>query len=322
MIGLDDTVFYTENARNPKNTVLGTFTKPDVKFAGDVVTVNRANPANNNIAVIGGSGSGKTRSFVIPEILRCANRNESFVCVCTESFLCIDQYDETKNYLAANGYDIRIVNYFDGEDYMSAKITFGNRISKALDPGNSPRDYVDRTEEYACALIERKTAVFVLINKLNYGNVYVGSKFCSQLYGDLIKLKGRYILQKDTVPVNFIFDEFCDLHRLDPVPEYQSFAQMLKQGLCIGIRTYLTIGSVSDIRMRYERDWKEILEHCRITVFFGCNDDVTAEYISELSGEYTKDEVLKLPAEKLIVIARKCIPISLYKLDFSCYLFS
>lgn len=317
---LDDKVFYTENARSPKATVFGAFAKPDMKYTGDVVTVNRANPANNNIAVIGKSGSGKTSSFVIPEIYRCANNNESFVCVCGESFLLIEQYEETKDYLAANGYDIKIVNYFDGEDYMSAKISFGDKISKTLEPGISPRNYVDRTEEYACAMIDRKTAVFVFVNTLNYGSLYVGSQFCSQLYGDLIRLKGRYLLHKDTIPVNVIFDEFCNLHRLDPVPRYQSFAQMLKQGLCVGIRTHLIFDSIGQLQMRYEKDWEEIMKHCGIIVFFGCDDDTTAKYISDNFTEYSTDEILDLQKDKLLVLANHYWPICLYKLHYSCYL--
>ena len=313
-----------ESFNRSKGVVLG---MRNTKDPGEAVTLNPENPANNNIAVIGGSGSGKTRSYALPEILRCIRNEESFVCVCTECILYVEQYELTKKYLEEHGYNITIVNFFDDEEYMKSRITFGDRISPEMDPSKAKKyNKLEYAKDYANNLIIQKTAVFVLVNKLHIESRIAGSAFCSQLYGELIRLKQRFAYIKEIPPVNIIFDAFLNLGYMEPCPEYQSFAQMLRQAMCLDIRTHLLMLSVSQMQDIYKTDWKELFESCKVTVYFGVDGDITAKYISDLTvgktgiSKMSVNKILRYPLEKMIVFAGNSQAAELYKIEYSKYL--
>ncbi|MBR2275006.1 MAG: type IV secretory system conjugative DNA transfer family protein, partial [Lachnospiraceae bacterium] len=59
---------------------------------------------NNNILVLGPSGTGKTRGLLIPNILQC---NESFIVIDTKGVL----REQTEETLVKNGYEIQEINF-------------------------------------------------------------------------------------------------------------------------------------------------------------------------------------------------------------------
>ncbi|MDE7360454.1 MAG: type IV secretory system conjugative DNA transfer family protein [Oscillospiraceae bacterium] len=59
---------------------------------------------NNNVLIVGGSGCGKTRNIVIPNISQCAG---SYVVSDPKG----DLYKKYKGYLRKNGYDVRVINF-------------------------------------------------------------------------------------------------------------------------------------------------------------------------------------------------------------------
>ncbi len=61
---------------------------------------------NNNVLVLGPSGTGKTRGLLIPNILQC---NESFIVIDTKGVL----REQTEDTLLENGYEIRELNFTD-----------------------------------------------------------------------------------------------------------------------------------------------------------------------------------------------------------------
>lgn len=81
---------------------------------------------NNNVCVIGGSGAGKNKSFIEPNILE-ANQN----------YLIIDPkastYELTKDYLEREGYIIRCLNF----------------VNPSLSDGYNPLDYIQKETDIA-----------------------------------------------------------------------------------------------------------------------------------------------------------------------------
>lgn len=113
--------------------------------------------------------------------------------------------------------------------------------------------------------------------------------------------------------------------------------------------------NLAGLQNRYPyNQWQEILGNCDIQYFLGCSDPLTAEYISERSGEVsvhvqskakqlgtwrisnytpeyretsgvgrrkllTMDEVLRLPMSQALVIIRGHKVLKVDKLDYTCH---
>jgi len=71
---------------------------------------------NKNVLVIGGSGSGKTRFFVLPNLLQCQSKKYpvSYVCTDPKGGLLV----EAGKVLEQNGYKIKVLNTVDFKKSM------------------------------------------------------------------------------------------------------------------------------------------------------------------------------------------------------------
>jgi len=93
---------------NPDNNVILT------KTEGLTMNSRPSDPKlarNKNILVIGGSGSGKTRFFVLPNLMQCQSKTYpvSYVCTDPKGGLVLEE----GNLLVKNGYKIKILNTVD-----------------------------------------------------------------------------------------------------------------------------------------------------------------------------------------------------------------
>lgn len=86
---------------NTRNRILA----QDIKMTLDT----RHTDLNNNILVIGGSGSGKTYRFVKPQLLQMSS---SFIITDPKGELCRD----TSSFLKQNGYDIKVLNLLNEQE--------------------------------------------------------------------------------------------------------------------------------------------------------------------------------------------------------------
>lgn len=107
-------------------------------------------------------------------------------------------------------------------------------------------------------------------------NLCVNSIFMT-LYATARESKGG----KLPVPVYFILEEFNNIGKLAGIEE--------KLGTMRGKRIYpmLIIQSLSQLKDKYEKEWENILSQCDTTIVLGCNDNTTAEYISNALGAET-----------------------------------
>ena len=155
------------------------------------------------------------------------------------------------------------------------------------------------------------------------------------------------------VPVNLILDEFNNIGRIGGAPDGSDFCRSLSVIRSRDIRVMLAVQSLGQLQNRYPNNlWSEIIGNCDIQLMLGCTDDVTADYISDRSGEMcivvdstmtvkktvavtqvipqyretqgqgkrkllTPDEVLRLPHEQMLVIIRGQNLLLLNKFDYT-----
>ncbi len=80
-------------------------------------------------------------------------------------------------------------------------------------------------------------------------------------------------------PVLMMIDEFF---QLGPLPAIEN---MLTYAPGFGLRLWLIIQDIGQLKKNYPDTWETILGACGIKQFFGVNDLTTAKYLSEMLGE-------------------------------------
>lgn len=182
---------------------------------------------------------------------------------------------------------------------------------------------------------------------------FISSLFFSFLFIKLTRFADSCPGGKCLVPVNLVLDEFNNIGRIGGAPDGSDFCRSLSVIRSRDIRVMLAVQSLGQLQNRYPNNlWAEIVGNCDIQLMLGCTDDVTAEYISERSGEMcimvdstmtvkktiavaqvipqyrethgqgrrkllTPDEVLRLPHDELLVIIRGQNLLKLNKFDYT-----
>lgn len=144
------------------------------------------------------------------------------------------------------------------------KITAYNEIDMTL-PGKRPCAYF-------CAISDQDSSL-----------EFLSSLFFSQLFSRLMNYARR---EGDggrlPVTVNVCLEEFCNIGKLI------DFKKTLSVCRSRGIHCQLIVQSISQLSDRYEKkEWEELIGNCDIQICLGCNDQMTAEYISDKCGSVT-----------------------------------
>ena len=183
--------------------------------------------------------------------------------------------------------------------------------------------------------------------------VELSSLFFSFLFIKLTRFADLSPGGRCPVPVNLILDEFNNIGRIGGAPDGSDFCRSLSVIRSRDIRVMLAVQSLGQLQNRYPNNlWSEIIGNCDIQLMLGCTDDVTADYISDRSGEMcivvdstmtvkktvavtqvipqyretqgqgkrkllTPDEVLRLPHEQMLVIIRGQNLLLLNKFDYT-----
>ena len=182
---------------------------------------------------------------------------------------------------------------------------------------------------------------------------FISSLFFSFLFIKLTRFADNSPGGKCLVPVNMILDEFNNIGRIGGAPDGSDFCRSLSVIRSRDIRVMIAVQSLGQLQNRYPNNlWAEIVGNCDIQLMLGCTDDVTADYISDRSGEMsiqvdstmtvkktvalaqvipqyretqgqgrrkllTADEVLRLPHEEMLVIIRGQNMLKLKKFDYT-----
>ena len=84
------------------------------------------------------------------------------------------------------------------------------------------------------------------------------------------------------IPVNFVLDEFCNVGYLG------DFKKTISVCRSFNLNCQLATQGIAQLSDRYpNKEWEEIIGNCDTQLFLGCNDQMTAEYISEKCGQVT-----------------------------------
>ena len=182
---------------------------------------------------------------------------------------------------------------------------------------------------------------------------FISSLFFSFLFIKLTRFADNSPGGKCLIPVNMILDEFNNIGRIGGAPDGSDFCRSLSVIRSRDIRVMIAVQSLGQLQNRYPNNlWAEIVGNCDIQLMLGCTDDVTADYISDRSGEMsiqvdstmtvkktvalaqvipqyretqgqgrrkllTADEVLRLPHEEMLVIIRGQNMLKLKKFDYT-----
>lgn len=144
------------------------------------------------------------------------------------------------------------------------KITAYNEIDLTL-PGQKPCAYF-------CAISDQDASL-----------EFLSSLFFSQIFSQLMNYARREgVNGRLPVTVNVCLDEFCNIGKL------VDFKKVLSVCRSRGINCQLIVQSISQLSDRHEKkEWEELIGNCDVQICLGCNDQMTAEYISKKCGYVT-----------------------------------
>ncbi len=198
-----------------------------------------------------------------------------------------------------------------------------------------------------------KCAYYIILSDQETSMAFISSLFFSFLFIKLTRFADSCPGGKCLLPVNLILDEFNNIGRIGGAPDGSDFCRSLSVIRSRDIRVMIAVQSLGQLQNRYPNNlWAEIVGNCDIQLMLGCTDDVTADYISDRSGEMsiqvdstmtvkktiaiaqvipqyrethgqgkrkllTADEVLRLPHTELLVIIRGQNLLKLNKFDFT-----
>lgn len=150
------------------------------------------------------------------------------------------------------------------QNTLVEKITSYNEIDLSL-PGQKPCAYF-------CAISDQDSSL-----------EFLSSLFFSQLFSRLMDFARRDgINGRLPVLVNVCLEEFCNIGKL------VDFKKVLSVCRSRGIHCQIIVQSISQLSDRYEKkEWEELIGNCDIQICLGCNDQMTAQYISDKCGVAT-----------------------------------
>ena len=198
-----------------------------------------------------------------------------------------------------------------------------------------------------------KCAYYIILSDQETSMAFLSSLFFSFLFIKLTRFADSSPEGRCPVPVNLILDEFNNIGRIGGAPDGSDFCRSLSVIRSRDIRVMITVQSLGQLQNRYPNNlWAEIIGNCDLQLMLGCTDDLTADYISERSGDMsiqvdstmtvkktvavaqvisqyretqgqgkrkllTPDEVLRLPHEEMLVIIRGQNILKLNKFDYT-----
>jgi len=144
---------------------------------------------------------------------------------------------------------------------------------------------------------QRPCAYYCIISDQDSSLEFLSSLFFSLLFARLTDHARRYCQDRRLpVRVNICLEEFCNIGYLG-----DSFLRTLSVIRSRNVALQIIIQSVAQISDRYpNREWEEIISNCDWQQFLGCNDNMTAEYISKKCGSVTiRTDASQMPQQPL-----------------------
>jgi type IV secretion system protein VirD4 len=144
---------------------------------------------------------------------------------------------------------------------------------------------------------QRPCAYYCIISDQDSSLEFLSSMFFSLLFSRLTDYARRHGTNgKLPVKVNVCLEEFCNVGYLG-----ESFLRVLSVIRSRNVACQLVIQGAAQLSGRYpHKEWEEIIGNCDWQIFLGCNDHMTADYISEKCGMVTiRTDTSQMPQQPL-----------------------
>jgi type IV secretion system protein VirD4 len=141
------------------------------------------------------------------------------------------------------------------------------------------------------ALGKEKTAYFLVLSDQDNTMRFVSAMFFSLLFLRLVQYADGLPDRRLPVSVNLILDELCSV-----VGAINGFHIKMSNVRSRAIHISFFIQSLGQLQNRYpDNMWSEILSAADTMLVMGCNDPISAQYVSDRSGEVTiyADTIMK-----------------------------
>ena len=138
---------------------------------------------------------------------------------------------------------------------------------------------------------KEKTAYFLVLSDQDNTMRFVSAMFFSLLFLRLVQFADSLPDRRLPVPVNLILDELCSV-----VGTINGFHIKMSNVRSRGIHVSFFFQALGQLQNRYpDGMWSEILSAADTMLVMGCNDPISAQYVSDRSGEVTiyADTVMK-----------------------------
>lgn len=160
-------------------------------------------------------------------------------------------------------------------------IGLGNRLSVFQ---NKLVDVITRHDDIDLVLPGQKPcAYFCIISASDSSLEFLSSLFFSLSFTKLMNFARRnYANASLPVPVNILLEEACNVGYL------ADFKRTISVCRSYNIHCQVVVQGIAQLSDRYQNhEWEEIIGNCDTQIFLGCNDQMTAKYISDKCGMVT-----------------------------------
>ena len=135
---------------------------------------------------------------------------------------------------------------------------------------------------------EKKCVYYVVTSDNDMTKNMITALFFTCLMRGVLSYADRRYDMKCNVPVNFVLDEFNNVGKLGISADGSDFSRFISTCRSRNINVMFAVQGIGQLQNRYGNYlWSDILNNCDTQILLGCNDMITAEYFSALSGEIT-----------------------------------
>ena len=232
--------------------------------------------------------------------------------------------------------------YSQSNDNIKSSIVLGLGTRLQIFQNKEVRNLTSTSDIDLTKPAKSKCAYFCVTSDMNTTFDFLAGLFFSFLFIKIIEYADK-TGQKCNPEVFFLLDEFSNIGQ---IPDFKKKISTMRSR---GVHSSMIFQNIAQLKNRYPHEaWQEILGNCDTHLFLGCNDIITAQYVSNLLGVSTietlnenkmpgmiyesterlnyvsskrnlmnPDELLRLPHEKAIILLRGQKPYIVNKLDYT-----
>lgn len=181
---------------------------------------------------------------------------------------------------------------------MSTRSGLATRLSILQD--KEVKDFFSSSDINLSRPAEKKCVYYVVTSDNDMTKNMITALFFTCLMRGILSYADSRDDMKCNVPVNFVLDEFNNVGKLGISADGSDFSRFISTCRSRNINVMFAVQGIGQLQNRYGNYlWSDILNNCDTQIFLGCNDMITAEYFSALSGEITVEYDTYTKSEKM-----------------------